>query len=190
MTTERIWRMNLEEFAALWFVRKRLALPGDNAERATHDRPLPTGDMKALAQAIADRLNGAQLRPGAPNASVITVDSAQLVAESGGWDTLFEARDSVLKVVNAIPTDPKTTLAGFLVLRWIFAESGVLIAQYPTVNPPLTGGELEKRTLARVLASRLDDAGLTLNKPKDFLNGSKAWGRRFDAMEAVLDHVD
>src|SRR5207247_8822243 len=114
---------------------------------------------------------------------------------SAGWDMLFEVRDSVLAVAEtkagpATADQKKAAIGGFVVLRWIWeAEGGLLITSYPTKNPPLKGDEVEKRLLARILAGHLTDAGVTLDKQKEFLDASKEWKRRFDALNGVLAHV-
>lgn len=187
--------MTLAEFGALWFVRKRLALPGDDPEKQTGDRPIPIADPKELANAILQRIKAARLRAGGPKAEIVTLNAERLVKESANWDMLFEVRGSVLasaetKAGPATADEVKSAIGGFIVLRWIWeAEGGFLITDYPTKNPPLFGDEISKRLLARILASRLADAGVTVDKLKDFVDGSKDWKRRFDALDAVLAHV-
>jgi hypothetical protein len=187
--------MTLAEFGALWFVRKRLALPGDNPEKETSDRPIPTANPRELADALLERTKAARLRAGAPGAAIVTLNASDLKADSAGWDMLFEVRDSIQKTAET-PTGPatddqvKSAIGGFVVLRWIWEdEGGVLITTYPTKNPPIIGDDIEKRLLARILAGRLADAGVAMNDLKEFLDGSKGWKRRFDALDAVLRQV-
>ena len=181
--------MELPQYCAYWFVRRRLGVPTDNQPPA--DDPVnPAVDKSELAASLAAAVNLAQMRVW-PH--VILVDPVRLGSDAKEWTTVFAVRDALLRSAYSPDGADVKVLAGFadyIVTRWIHRYVWKLDIGVRPLDKPLPNnyGGQEKRLLAEALNATVHQCGLAVNG-EAALEESGAWRTVAGVRRTYLKHV-
>ena len=181
--------MELPEYCAYWFVRRRLGVPTDNQLPA--DAPVGPGvDRSLLAATLAESVTRAQMRVW-PH--VILVDAVRLGSEAAKWNTVFAVRDALLRSAyapGAGEVNVPAAFADYIVTRWIHRYIWKIDIGVRPLDKPLPNnyGGQEKRLLAEALNATVRLCGLVVNDEAT-VNESGAWKAVGAVRQSYLTHV-
>ncbi len=181
--------MELPQYCAYWFVRRRLGVPTDNQLPA--DTPIDPGvDRSVLAATLAESVNRAQMRVWP---YVILVDLVRLGSEAAQWKTVFAVRDALLRSAYAPGAEEinvPAAFADYIVTRWIHRYVWKVDIGVRPLDKPLPNnyGGQEKRLLAEALNATVRQCGLAVNEEAT-LNQSGAWKAVGAVRKTYLTHI-
>jgi hypothetical protein len=181
--------MELAQYCAYWFVRRRLGVPSDNQPPA--DDPVdPAVNKPDLAASLASAVNRAQMRAW-PH--VILVDPARLCADAAPWNDVFAVRDALLRAAyspGGADVNVRAGFADYIVTRWIHRYVWKVDIEVRPLDKPLPNnyGGQEKRLLAEGLNATVHQCGLAVSA-ETTLGESGSWRTVATVRQTYLKYV-